>query len=98
MRRYYAVVNMVDHEEAIRDEIGRAAERLGGDGLMVRALPQAQIYEALDDLGADGFLLAYVNSWGDSMSDADELEGLRRWNRGEPPLDRVIASNDAKKK
>jgi len=31
-----------------------------------------------------------------TMSDANVLEELKRWNRGEPPLDRVIASTDGK--
>jgi hypothetical protein len=86
----------MDTHGAILVELSRAAERLGGDGDRIRALPRAEIYDALDDLGADRYLLAFVGSWGDTMSDADVLEELKRWNRGEPPLDRVIASTGGK--
>ena len=87
----------MDQQQAILDELSRAAERLGGDGERIRALPQAEIYEALEDLGADRFLLAFVGSWGDTLSDADVLEGLKGWNRGATPLDRVIASTGGKR-
>jgi len=45
----------------------------------------------------DRFLLAILGSWGDTMSDAEVLEGLKRWNRCEQPLDRVIASTGGKR-
>jgi hypothetical protein len=56
----------MDLNDAILDEMCKAAERLGGDGEEIRALPQARIYDALDDLGADRYLLAVVGSWGDT--------------------------------
>jgi hypothetical protein len=43
----------MDQRKAILDELCNAAERLGGDGEQIRALPRAKIYDALEDLGAD---------------------------------------------
>jgi hypothetical protein len=74
-------------EEAILDELCRAAERLGADGERIRALPRAEIYDALEDLEADRFLLGIVGSWGDTLNDDQVLVALQRWNRGEPPFD-----------
>ena len=82
----------MDLNEAILDELCKAAERLGGDGEQIRALPRAKIYDALEDLGADRHLLAAAGSWGDTLNDDQVLASLQRWNRGEPPLDHVIAS------
>jgi hypothetical protein len=82
----------MDLNEAIRDALCKAAERLGGGGEEIRALPRAKIYDRLEDLDADRHLLAVVGSWGDTLSDDQVLASLQRWNRGEPPLDYVIAS------
>jgi hypothetical protein len=82
----------MDQHNAILDELCKAAERLGGDAEQIRGLPRAQIYDALEDLGADRFLLAFVGSWGDTLDDAQVLASLQRWNRGELPLDSVTAS------
>jgi hypothetical protein len=82
----------MEHDRAIRDEVAAAAEHLGADGEEFRALARARLYEALEDLGADGFLLAAVGSWGDTLTDGEALDQLRRWNRGDPPFDHLIAS------
>jgi hypothetical protein len=76
----------------ILDELCHAAERLGGNAERIRALSRAEIYDALEDLDADRYLLAVVGSWGDTLDDDQVLASLQRWNRGEPPLDHVIAS------
>lgn len=83
--------------QAIRDEICRAAELLGADGEEFRAMRPGRIYDALEDLGADTHLLAVVGSWGDTLDDTHVLEQLRRWNRGKPALDRVIATTRGKR-
>ena len=85
------------HDKAIRDELCKAAERLGGDGARIRTLPRGEIYDAMEDLGADRHLLAAVGSWGDTLSDGEVLASLRRWNRDEPPFDYVIASTGGKR-
>lgn len=77
---------------AIRGELSKAAERLGGDGDQIRALPRAKIYDALEDLEADWHLLAVVGSWSDTLDDDQVLASLQRWNRGESPFDYLIAS------
>jgi len=82
----------MDTHGAILDELSRAAERLGGDGERIRALQRDEIYGAMDDLGADRHLLATVGSWGDTLDDDLVLKSLRRWNRGEPPFDYLIAT------
>lgn len=41
---------------------------------------RAEIYTALQKLGADRELLATVGSWGDTLPDGDVLELLREWN------------------
>jgi hypothetical protein len=40
----------------------------------------------------NGTATGQVGSWGDTLSDDQVLASLQRWNRGEPPLDYVIAS------
>jgi hypothetical protein len=82
----------MDLNEAIRGELSKAAERLGGDGEQIRVLPRAKIYDALEDLEADWHLLAVVGSWSDTLDDDQVLASLQRWNRGESPFDYLIAS------
>lgn len=86
----------MDHQGAILEELCKAAERLGGDGDRIRALPRAEIYDAFEDLEADRFLLGIVGSWGDTLNDEQVLAGLQRWNRGEPPFDYGIESTSAR--
>jgi hypothetical protein len=83
-------------DEAILDELCKAAERLGADGDRIRALPRAELYDALEDLEADRFLLAIVGSWGDTLSDDQVLAAVQRWNRGEPPFDYGIESTSSR--
>lgn len=44
----------------------------------------AEIYKALEKLGAHPHLLAAVGGWGDVADDAWTLAELRAWNSGEP--------------
>jgi len=80
-------------------DLGKAAERLGGDRERIRALPRARLYDALEDLGADRYLLGFVGSWGDTMNDGEVLKELRAWNRngGRFRFDRLIASTGGKR-
>jgi hypothetical protein len=89
----------MDQHEAILDELCRAAERMGGDGEQIRALPRAHIYDALEGLGADRHLLAFVGSWGDTMNDGQVLKELKEWNRngGRFRFDRLIATTGGKR-
>ena len=84
------------HDKAIRDELCKAAELLGGDGVRIRALPRVRLYDALEDLGADRYLLSFVGSWGDTMNDGEVLKELQAWNRngGRFRFDGLIASTD----
>ena len=89
----------MDHHKAIRDELARAAERLGADGDEIRGLSRSRLYKVLEDLGADRYLLAFVGSWGNTMSDRQVLKELQEWNRsgGHFRFDRLIASTDGKR-
>jgi hypothetical protein len=89
----------MDQHKAILDEVCKAAERLGGDRERIRALPRARLYDALEDLGADRYLLSFVGSWGDTMNDGEVLKELRAWNRngGRFRFDRLIASTGGKR-
>ena len=44
----------------------------------------AEIYRALQRLGADIDLLSIVGSYGDTLDDVDVLDLLREWNAGRP--------------
>jgi hypothetical protein len=46
----------------------------------VEAEIRAELYRALEYLGADRKLLAAVGSWGDTLEDTKVLELLKRWN------------------
>jgi hypothetical protein len=51
-----------------------------------------EIYRALEELGANGHLLAIVGSWGDTLTEAEVLEHLRTWNESGRVFERVLAS------
>jgi hypothetical protein len=89
----------MDQRKAILDELCNAAERLGGDGEQIRALPRAKIYDALEDLGADRYLLGFVGSWGDTLNDGQVLKELQEWNRygGHFRFERLIATTGGKR-
>lgn len=40
----------------------------------------AELYKACQTLGAKSDLLQWIGSYGDSRSDRDVLDGLRKWN------------------
>jgi hypothetical protein len=46
----------------------------------------AELYAALERLGADVELLAIVGSWRDTLDDAEVLELLQHYNAGRPTL------------
>jgi len=74
----------MDHGKAIRDELCKAAGRLGArvaEVGQICSLPRGEIHDALEDLGADRLLLVLVAAWGEWMDDADLLESLKEWNR-----------------
>jgi hypothetical protein len=50
------------------------------------------MYDAVDRLGGDRQLLATIRSWGDTLTDEQVLEDLRRLNSGRPIFDVAIAS------
>ena len=43
---------------------------------------RAEIYKALETLGANKHLLGIVGSWGDTLDDSEVLELLKPWNSG----------------
>ena len=75
----------MDYEKAIRDELCRAAGRLGAGAEArekIQGLPRAELYCALERLGADRLLLAFVSAWSESSDDLGVLESLKQWNSG----------------
>ena len=46
----------------------------------IKAQIAAEIYTALERLGADEELLAIIGSWRDTLPDAEVLALLREWN------------------
>lgn len=73
----------MDYENAIRDELCAAAARLGAGAAEqepLRSLPRAELYRALEKLGADGLLLAVARDWSESGDDAGVLQSLKQWN------------------
>jgi hypothetical protein len=68
-------------EREILAEIHKAAEVLGADPDEIRDVPAAKMYDNLEALGADRFLLGLVGSQGDTLEDSELLELLREWNR-----------------
>ncbi|HJT05963.1 MAG TPA: hypothetical protein VJ747_03505 [Stellaceae bacterium] len=74
---------MADAEKAIRYEICKALEHLGGPPKLLEAMRSGSkeaLYEAAERLGADGQLLTAIAAWGDTLSDAQVLLELREWN------------------
>jgi hypothetical protein len=80
-------------EREIVAELHKVAELLGADPDNIRNVPAAEMYDALEALGADRFLLGIVGSWKDTMEDVEVLELLREWNRlGSLEFDEVDAT------
>lgn len=68
----------------IRAEISIALRDLGADSTLlneVESLPVDEMYSAAERLGGEPMLLAYIGSWGDTLSDEAVLEALQKWNR-----------------
>lgn len=89
----------MDQNKAIRDEVCKAAARLGAGVVkseQICSLPPAEVYDALMEIGADRFLLTAVGSWG-YKSDEDVLEQLKRWNRGLHAFEHVNARKGGKR-
>jgi hypothetical protein len=79
---------MTDIEKAIRTEICKALENLGGPSKLlasIRDAPKEAMYEAAERLGGDRQLLYTIGSWGDKLTDEQVLFDLREWNT-EPAL------------
>jgi hypothetical protein len=72
--------------DAIRAEILNALTWLGASPAELAALKRAgkdRLYEAAATLDADRYLLGYIGSWGDTLTDDDVLAFLRQWNEAE---------------
>jgi hypothetical protein len=84
-------------DAAILAEVEKALRTLGASEVLVyRAaamLPRA-LYEEMERLGADPYLLAFINSWGDTLNDAEVLDMLRDWNAGTLEFDRRASTGD----
>jgi hypothetical protein len=84
-------------DAAIVAEVEKALAKLGASPVLVyRAaamLPRA-IYEEMERLGADPYLLAMVGSWGDTLNDAEVLNMLRDWNAGTFSIDKLASTGD----
>jgi hypothetical protein len=68
----------------ILHEISVALKDLGADSKLldkVKAWPVDEIYTAAENLGAPAMLLAFIGSWGDTLTDEEVLEELQGWNR-----------------
>ena len=77
------------YTDLIIAEIHRAINRLGGSA---RPATPNDADRALRDLGADIDLISIVDSWQDTLPDAQILELLRNWNTGVPLFQTVHAS------
>jgi hypothetical protein len=66
-------------EQQIADELYLAAARLGADPLDIRLLELSGLYDALEELGADRYLLALAGTWGDGdpWTEGDDAETLK---------------------
>jgi hypothetical protein len=84
-------------DQAIVAEVRAALQRLGASEMLVyRAatmLPCA-IYEEMERLGADPYLLAFIGSWRDTLTDEEVLDHLRDWNAGTFKLERLASTGD----
>ena len=56
----------------------------------------AELYKAVEKLGAGRELLAVIGSWGDTLSDEDVLEALQHLNAGRPLFDEVWAGRQVR--
>jgi hypothetical protein len=87
-------------DQAIVAEVRAALQKLGASEMLVyRAatmLPRA-IYEEMERLGADPYLLAFIGSWGDTLTDAEVLGMLRDWNAGTFTIDRLASTGDVER-
>ncbi len=88
-------------KQAIKDELRKSLERLGGEPELLAAIDSAgeigavmAIARAAERLGADRFLLAIIGSYGDTMDDEEVLAALKDWNADRPFFDRLIGSVD----
>jgi hypothetical protein len=62
------------------------------DNPNLRGAVVAELYTALETLGAHPYLLAIVNSWGDGQNDAETLKALEDWNAGTFKVDLIASS------
>jgi hypothetical protein len=78
-------------------EIEKALRALGGSAVLVdraSAMMPRALYEEMERLGADPYLLAIVGSWGDTLDDAAVLDMLRDWNAGTFKIERLASTGD----
>jgi hypothetical protein len=71
-----------DLTDKITKEIAFAIRKLGGDPTTVTLTDTSQANRVLQFLGADIYLLCAVGSWGDTATDEQVLDDLKRWNAG----------------
>jgi hypothetical protein len=72
-------------------EISVGLKDLGADSKLldkVNAWPVDEIYTAAENLGAPAMLLAFIGSWGDTLTDEEVLEELQGWDRESAALRR----------
>jgi len=69
-------------EREIIAELRRSFEYLVNEhhGILGAPLDKDKIYDTLEALGADPYLLGAVGSWGNTIDDDEVLGELRRWN------------------
>ena len=89
----------IDHE--IVAEVEKALRTLGAsEVLMFRAVAMspAALYEEMERLGADPYLLALSGwSWWGIPSDEDVLDHLRAWNAGAFKFERLASTGEVDK-
>lgn len=51
--------------------------------MTIKAEIAAELYKACQKLGAKSDLLQWIGAYGDSRTDRDVLEGLRKWNQAQ---------------
>jgi hypothetical protein len=78
---------MFNDEQLIRNELYKALESLGAPPKVLAAtingaITKDKIYKTAERLGADSYLLATIESWGDTIEDAKVLSNLKEWNAG----------------
>jgi hypothetical protein len=65
-------------------EISIALKEIGADSKLldnVKTWPVDKIYSASEDMAAPAMLLAFIGSWGDTLTDEEVLQELQGWNR-----------------